>query len=192
VSDQAKFWLWIVLLALTCALLGAVIASVVRAQADHAGQSTHTDRLFRAAYVLCGSQADAEDLARETLARVLERRGRLTPRGDPARLMRVLRRTWIDLQRTRSCRPAASGSPETPDWVVDQARDHDLTARDVQLAYEAIRDLSPPQREAIAAVDVLELSHRDAARALRIRRRTLTKRLSSAREHISAALEETR
>jgi RNA polymerase sigma-70 factor, ECF subfamily len=192
VSDQAKFWLWIVLLALTCAFLGAVIASVARAQADDAGQNIHTDRLFRAAYVLCGSQADAEDLARETLARLLERRGRLPPRRDPARLMRVLRRTWIDLQGARSRRPAASRSSEAPDWVVDQARDHALTARDVQVAYEAIRDLSQPQREAIAAVDVLDLSHRDAARALRIRRRTLTSRLSSARERISAALEETR
>jgi RNA polymerase sigma-70 factor (ECF subfamily) len=191
-SDQAKFWLWIVLLALTCAFLGAVIASVARAQADHAGQSTHPDRLFRAAYVLCGSQADAEDLVRETLARALDRRGRLPPGGDPARLMRVLRRTWIELQRARSCRPAASGSPVATDWVVDRARDNDLTAREVHVAYEAVRDLSPQQREAIAAVDVLELSHRDAARALRIRRRTLTRRLSSARERISAALEETR
>jgi hypothetical protein len=33
-SDQARFWIWIVMLALTCLVLGAVLASVARAQAD--------------------------------------------------------------------------------------------------------------------------------------------------------------
>jgi hypothetical protein len=31
-SDQAKFWFWIVALAVTCLFLGAVLASAARAQ----------------------------------------------------------------------------------------------------------------------------------------------------------------
>jgi DNA-directed RNA polymerase specialized sigma24 family protein len=38
----------------------------------HAGD--HIDRLYRAAWALCGSREDAEDLVQETYARVLGRR----------------------------------------------------------------------------------------------------------------------
>jgi hypothetical protein len=38
-SDQARFWMWIVMLALTCLVLGAVLASVARAQADEPAAS---------------------------------------------------------------------------------------------------------------------------------------------------------
>jgi RNA polymerase sigma-70 factor, ECF subfamily len=150
----------------------------------------HTDRLFRAAYALCGSSADAEDLVQETFARVLER-PRFVRRGsDLAYLMRVLRNTWIDFHRARCARPDTSGSPEAIDWVVDRAGDPGDVALDVQMAYAAMRELSPPLREAIAAVDVLGLSYRDAAKALRIRQGTLMSRLSRARERIAATLEE--
>jgi hypothetical protein len=36
-SDQAKFWFWIVVLAATCLFLGAVLASAARAQGEVAG-----------------------------------------------------------------------------------------------------------------------------------------------------------
>jgi RNA polymerase sigma-70 factor (ECF subfamily) len=104
--------------------------------------------------------------------------------------MRVLRNTWVDFHRARSARPDTSGPPEAIEWVVDRAGDPGAVALDVQMAYEAMRELSPPLREAIAAVDVLGLSYRDAAKALRIRQGTLMSRLSRARERIAAALEE--
>jgi RNA polymerase sigma-70 factor (ECF subfamily) len=149
----------------------------------------HTDRLFRAAYALCGARTDAEDLVQETFARVLER-PRIVRRGsDLAYLMRVLRNTWIDFQRARSARPATTGPPEAIDWVVDRGGDPGELALDVQLAYDAMRELSPPLREAVAAVDVLGLSYRDAARSLKIRQGTLMSRLFRARERIAAALE---
>jgi RNA polymerase sigma-70 factor (ECF subfamily) len=148
-----------------------------------------TDRLFRAAYALCGSRADAEELVQETCARALKRRRLVRAGGDAARLMRILRRSWIDHQRAGSARPAATGPADAIDWVVDRDAHADLPALDVQHAYEAVAKLPPPQREAIAAVDVLGLSHRDAARALRIRGGTLTSRLYHARERIAAALE---
>jgi RNA polymerase sigma-70 factor, ECF subfamily len=150
----------------------------------------HIDRLFRAAWALSGSRAEAEDLVQETFARVLER-PRFVRRGsDLAYLMRVLRNTWVDFHRARSARPDTSGPPEAVEWIVDRAGDPGEVALDVQMAYEAMRELSPPLREAIAAVDVLGLSYRDAAKALRIRQGTVMSRLSRARERIAAALEE--
>jgi RNA polymerase sigma-70 factor, ECF subfamily len=148
----------------------------------------HTDRLFRAAYALCGSRAEAEDLVQETFVKTLER-PRFVRRGDLAYLMRVLRNTWIDFQRARAARPVATGPTEAIDWVVDRRRDPGELALDVQLAYDAMRRLPPPQREAVAAVDVLGLSYRDAARALRIPEGTLMSRLYRARNRIADALE---
>ena len=39
----------------------------------------HLDRLYRAAWALCGSREDAEDLVQETYARVLSKRARSRP-----------------------------------------------------------------------------------------------------------------
>jgi RNA polymerase sigma-70 factor, ECF subfamily len=40
---------------------------------DPARLGDHLDRLYRAAWALCGSREDAEDLVQETYARVLSR-----------------------------------------------------------------------------------------------------------------------
>jgi RNA polymerase sigma-70 factor (ECF subfamily) len=149
-----------------------------------------TDRLFRAAYALCGTRADAEELVHGTFTRAPRRPRRLRRPDDPVDLMRVLCRAWHDLQQPRAAGSARGRRPHAIEWVVDRGADPDLRTGHVRLAYRAIRDLPPPLREAIAAVDVLGLSNRDAARALRIRRCTLTGRLHHARERIAAALED--
>jgi RNA polymerase sigma-70 factor, ECF subfamily len=147
----------------------------------------HIDRLFRAAYGLCGSPHDAEDLVQETFVRVLARPRLVRRRDDPRYLMRALRNTWIDLQRARAARPVTTGA-EPIEWVVDHGADPTV-ALDVQVAYAAMHELSPKLREAIAAVDVLGLSYRQAASALRIRQGTLMSRLARARERVAAAVE---
>jgi RNA polymerase sigma-70 factor (ECF subfamily) len=149
--------------------------------------TVHTDRMFRVAYALTGSRHDAEDLVQETFARVLARPRRLRGKDVPPYLMRALRNTWIDLQRTRRARPAVAGN-DALEWVVDRRGDPSTVALDVRVAYDAIRRLSPKLREAIAAVDVLGLSYREAARALRIREGTLQSRLSRARDRVATAL----
>jgi RNA polymerase sigma-70 factor (ECF subfamily) len=148
----------------------------------------HTDRLYRAALALSGSAADAEDLVQETFTRVLSR-PRFVRRGSElAYLMRVMRNTWIDFARARAARPDAAGG-EAIDWVAEKESDPGGVALDVQLAYEGMRDLPEPQREAIVAVDVLGLSYKEAARSLRIRQGTLMSRLARARERVAGYME---
>ena len=90
--------------------------------------------------------------------------------------MKALRNTWIDMQRARAARPVTIGA-EALEWVVDGDGDPGALALEVRAAYDAIRELSPKLREAIAAVDVLGLSYKEAARSLRIRPGTLMSRL---------------
>jgi RNA polymerase sigma-70 factor, ECF subfamily len=149
--------------------------------------ATHVDRLFRAAYALTGSRHDAEDLVQETFARVLARPRLVRRQDDPRYLMRALRNTWIDLERARRARPVTAGR-DALEWIVDRRGDPSTVALDVRAAYDAMHELSPKLREAIAAVDVLGLSYQEAARALRIREGTLQSRLSRARDRVAAAL----
>ena len=51
----------------------------------------HLDRLYRAAWALCGRREDAEDLVQETYARVLARPRWLRREDDFAYLLRALR-----------------------------------------------------------------------------------------------------
>jgi RNA polymerase sigma-70 factor, ECF subfamily len=148
----------------------------------------HTERLYRAAYALCGTTADAEDLVQETFARVLSRPRFVRRGGERAYLMRVLRNIWIDFARARAVRPEPVGG-EAIDWVAEDGSDPGGLALDARLAYEGIRELPEPQREAIAAVDVLGLSYKEAARALSIRQGTLMSRLARARDRVANHLE---
>ena len=60
----------------------------------------HVDRLYRAAWALCGSREDAEDLVQETFARVLARPRVLRGDDELDYLMRVLRNTFLTTRRT--------------------------------------------------------------------------------------------
>lgn len=149
----------------------------------------HVDRLYRAAWALCGSREDAEDLVQDTYARVLARPRFLRSDNDLGYLLRVLRHTYVSSLRTRDRRPRTSAS-------IDEAEIADLSSarRPDELAetrevYSAISALPPDFRDALVAVDVAGLSYREAARHLGVREATLTTRLHRARERVIAALE---
>ena len=155
---------------------------------DPQSLTKHVDRLYRAAWALCGSREDAEDLVQETFARVLSRPRVLHGDDEAYYLMRVLRNTFLTSLRTASRRPVTVATLED---VV--AADPRPTARpdralEVQEVYSTIAELPEDFRLALVAVDVLGLSYREAARALKVREATLTTRLFRARKQVAAKL----
>jgi RNA polymerase sigma-70 factor, ECF subfamily len=149
----------------------------------------HFDRLYRAAYAISGSHHDAEDLVQETFARVLARPRHVHRDDERGYLLRALRNTWIDFERARSARPVASAAPL--ESVAAGAGDPAGLALDVRLVYDTMTGMSPKLRRALAAVDLLGLPYREAARALAVRQGTLQSRLSRARDLVAAALQPT-
>jgi RNA polymerase sigma-70 factor (ECF subfamily) len=150
----------------------------------------HRPRLLRAAYAMCGSHHDAEDLVQETFERVL-RRPRFVQRDrDVAYLLRVLRHTCGAHAGTAARRRTAPIPPEELEWVTDARAGPEL-AMDAQLAYAAMADLSEPLRATIVAVDIVGLSYKEAARSLRTRTGTIMSRLYRARQQVADALEAT-
>ena len=150
----------------------------------------HRARLYRAAYALCGSRHDAEDLVQETFERVL-RRPRFVKRDhDLAYLLRVLRHAWAAQAKTAARRSTTAMPPEDLEWLPDR-RSNPEVALDARLAYQAMGELSEPLRLTVVAVDVVGLSYAEAARSLRTRKGTIMSRLFRAREQLACALEAT-
>src|ERR1700759_3902241 len=85
----------------------------------------HREGLQRAAWALCGSRQDAEDLVQETFTRVLARPRLLRDEaGELAYLMRVLHNTFLSGRRDASRRPRAVATLEDVqglDWLATQA-----------------------------------------------------------------------
>jgi RNA polymerase sigma-70 factor, ECF subfamily len=164
------------------------LGGVVR-RLDAGNLGRHLDRLYRAAWALCGSREDAEDLVQETYALVLARPRFLRSDDDLGYLMRVLRHTFVSSLRARERRPRTYAP-------IDEAEIGDLSSahRPDELAetrevYTAISALPPDFRDALVAVDVVGLSYREAATQLGVKEATLTTRLHRARERVIAELE---
>ena len=151
---------------------------------DPQSLTRHVDRLYRAAWALCGSREDAEDLVQDTFTRVLSKPRMLRGDDELAYLMRVLRNTFFTSRRTASRRPVSAASFED---VVSADRDPTSQpdrALEVQELYAAIASLPEDFRLALVSVDILGLSYREAARALRTREGTITTRLYRARRQV--------
>src|SRR5919201_3702370 len=72
----------------------------------------HLDRLYRAAWALCCSPHEAEDLVQETFARVLARPRLLRRDDELGYLMRALRNTFFSQVRTAGRRPQIAPEEE--------------------------------------------------------------------------------
>src|SRR5947208_8631484 len=79
---------------------------------DPARLGDHLDRLYRAAWALCGAREEAEDLVQETYARVLAKPRFLRNDDDLGYLLRVLRNTFYSQRRTAGRRPVTTPMPE--------------------------------------------------------------------------------
>jgi RNA polymerase sigma-70 factor, ECF subfamily len=152
---------------------------------DPQSLSQHIDRLYRAAWGLCGSREDAEDLVQETFARVLSRPRVLHGDDELYYLMRVLRNTFLTSRRTASRRPVTVATLEDVVSADPKPMGRPDEALEVHELYETIAQLPQGFREALVAVDVLGLSYREAARALGVREATITTRLFRARKQVA-------
>ena len=155
----------------------------MRLDPEHAGD--HIDRLFRAAWALCGSREDAEDLVQETYARVLAKPRFLRSEDDLGYLLRALRNTFFTRKRTEQRRPRTEPLSEQLEPAGGRTPEEELEAGEV---FAAIATLSQEFREVLVAVDVAGLSYGETARALRIPEGTVMSRLYRARQQVARTL----
>ena len=142
----------------------------------------YIDRLHRAAWALCGSRSDAEDLVQETFATVLTRPRLLRNDNEIGYLLVALRNTYASHYRAAARRPATRQlfEDDAPSVV-----DSNVNSRDIM---QAIASAPVPYRDAVIAVDLLGMSYREAARSLHTREATIATRLYRGRQHVTTKL----
>ena len=148
----------------------------------------HLTRLYRAAWAMCGSREDAEDLVQDTYAKVLAKPRMIRGDDEIGYLMRVLRNTYVSSLRTADRRPRTAElldhahPPETRTCL----RPED--AFEAAEVYSAVAALPDQYRDTIVAVDVAGLSYKEAAKALGTREGTIMSRLYRARQQVARQL----
>ncbi len=142
----------------------------------------HIDQLHRAAWALCGSRHDAEDLVQETFLNILKRPRVLRDGNEIGYLLRALRNTYSSRYRSSAHQRRERALTE------DDGAPRDDGGFETREIMEAIASAPPAYRDAVVAVDLVGLSYREAARALRTRESTITTRLYRGRQHVARAL----
>jgi RNA polymerase sigma-70 factor (ECF subfamily) len=154
---------------------------------DPARLGDHLDRLYRAAWALCGSREQAEDLVQDTYARVLSRPRVLRKDDELGYLLGALRNTYISQRRAARSRPQLATADE-PEWFEDSSVPQPDSVAETRLVYDAIAALPRDFREALVAVDVIGLRYGEAARALGVPAGTVATRLYRARKKVAETL----
>ena len=107
----------------------------------------HLDRLYRAAWALCGSREDAEDLVQETYTRVLSKRRMIGRKEDTLPyLLAVLRNTYVSSLRKRDRRPRTSPLEESEERLASSAAASPMTQLAAREVFSAIAALPEDQR----------------------------------------------
>jgi RNA polymerase sigma-70 factor (ECF subfamily) len=166
---------------------GAVTARERILDPDSLGD--HIDRLFRAAWALSGSRADAEDLVQETFARVLAKPRRIRSDDDLGYLLQVLRNTFISSRRAAARRPALAAPDDSFEPVDPRSASRPAEAAEAREVFAVIAALPETFRDALVAVDVAGLSYGEAAELLGTKEATITSRLSRARAQVARGME---
>jgi RNA polymerase sigma-70 factor, ECF subfamily len=143
----------------------------------------HVDALYRAAWALCGSRHDAEDLVQDTLVNVLKRPRLLRKDNELGYLLRALRNTYNSRYRVIAHRPPQQEFSEEHGLASDES---EVSARELM---EAIASAPGHYRDAVIAIDLMGLSYREAAHWLGTREATITTRLHRGRQHVARELE---
>jgi RNA polymerase sigma-70 factor, ECF subfamily len=151
---------------------------------DPARLGDHLDRLYRAAWALCGSREDAEDLVQETYGRVLARPRLLHREDDLGYLLRALRNTFLTEKRTERRRLRPGPLPDQLDLVADPRAREPQAALEAGELYAAVAALPDDFRDILVAVDITGLSYKEAGRSLQIPVGTVMSRLYRARQQV--------
>ncbi len=149
----------------------------------------HIDRLYRAAWALCGAREDAEDLVQETFARVLAKPRLLRKEDDLGYLLRALRNVFLSQRRTAARRPQTAPLPDDALLAERRPTADPQASYEAREVYAAVAGLPDDFRDVIVAVDVAGLSYKEAAKALRTPEGTVMSRLHRARGQVVKALE---
>ena len=149
----------------------------------------HLDRLYRAAWALCGSREDAEDLVQETYTRVLAKRRTIGRKEDTLPyLLAVLRNTYVSSLRKRDRRPRTAPLEDSEDRLAASASASPPTQLAAREVFSAIAALPEDQRDALAAVDVAGLSYQEAADTLEVPVGTIMSRLYRGRNRVAQVI----
>jgi len=170
---------------------GRVVSGPAR-QLDPAALGDHVDRLYRAAWALCGSREDAEDLVQETFAKVLVKPRFLRNDDDLGYLLRVLRNTFVSRHRAAMRRPQSTPMPDELEPVDHSSATRPDSAVEAREVFAYIAALPESFRDALIAVDVVGLSYGEAAKALGTKEATITSRLYRARAQVARGMDPSR
>lgn len=140
------------------------------------------DQLYRVALAWCGDAMLADDLAQDTVATAIAKRGQLRdPQCLRAWLYRILNNKWYrHLQLHRN-------DGEMPDTVLSEEAGPSARCQELELVRQvrqAVAALPEKERQVISLVDLEELSYCDVAAALNIPIGTVMSRLHRARRHL--------
>jgi len=148
----------------------------------------HAETLFRYAYRLTGSAADAEDLTQQTFLIAHEKLSQLREAASARSwLFAVLRNAYLKSQEKRSRLPIAAGSfdiESLPDEVVDNL------LVDRELLQAALNELPDPFKLVVLCFYFEELSYREIAERLELPVGTVMSRLSRAKNLLRSRLVE--
>jgi RNA polymerase sigma-70 factor (ECF subfamily) len=97
-------------------------------------------------------------------------------------LLRALRNTYYNHHRASKRRPATLTLVED---AAGAAPEPSFNANEIM---QAVASAPAVYRDAVIAVEILGMSYREAARALRARQATITTRLHRGRQHVARAL----
>ena len=156
---------------------------------DAATLGDHVDRLYRAAWAMCGSRADAEDLVQETFARVLAKPRRLRAEDDLGYLLQVLRNAFLTSRRAAARRIVAVDAPAGFEPVDVSVARRPEEAFEVREVFGHIAALADGFRDALVAVDIVGLSYAEAAELLDVKEATITSRVYRARLQVARGME---
>jgi RNA polymerase sigma-70 factor, ECF subfamily len=149
----------------------------------------HIDRLFRAAWAMSGSRAEAEDLVQETFARVLAKPRRVRNADDLGYLLQALRNTFISSRRAAARRLAPEPLADRAEPIDPRTASRPEQAVEAREVFAVIAGLPEQFRDALVAVDVAGLSYGEAAELLGTKEATITSRLFRARAQVARGME---